>query len=457
MDYIFVKSQKTGNENHGSIYARIRNGKTNRKYAIGFSISSDEWEKYRSGKFSSKETLKSIGISYGKFSNALEQIRQEMDDSFDPVTASYIIESVRDAALVIPTPKREQQKCYEKRYFLEYWEDYIEQFKNGSRTKSRTTDKVSESLTNRLTTLKKKLAQFEEACECRLTLEDIDINLLNELVNFFRDSGLHINTITSYLELIHAFMHRAFEDNLTRNDIYLYSGFVTAREETDQVYLTNEQIQQMIDIDISSPKKIIALIEKTDFKDDERKQYLKDSMTKTQAYNLMLARDIFIVGCLTGQRISDYSRINKGMYTSIQGKKFIMLEQKKTKKLVYIPLDSRVRQIISKYHGALPFLQRATVAMKIKLIAELLGWTWNTDFDDSRMGRKYGPRFCDMISTHTARRSFATNAYKAGVPLASIMAVTGHESEKKLRAYLRLDAEEKGIKAAMDLMGLMQL
>ncbi|MCS2371002.1 tyrosine-type recombinase/integrase [Phocaeicola vulgatus] len=33
-----------------------------------------------------------------------------------------------------------------------------------------------------------------------------------------------------------------------------------------------------------------------------------------------------------------------------------------------------------------------------------------------------------MLLSHTARRSFATNAYKAGVPLPSIQAITGHSS-----------------------------
>ena len=50
--------------------------------------------------------------------------------------------------------------------------------------------------------------------------------------------------------------------------------------------------------------------------------------------------------------------------------------------------------------------------------------------------------------SHTARRSFATNAYAAGVPLQSIMTVTGHSREERLKTYLRLQDQEKGIIAA---------
>lgn len=49
---------------------------------------------------------------------------------------------------------------------------------------------------------------------------------------------------------------------------------------------------------------------------------------------------------------------------------------------------------------------------------------------------------CDAISTHTARRSFATNAYKAGVPTIAIMKVTGHKKESNFMKYIKVSAEE---------------
>lgn len=56
------------------------------------------------------------------------------------------------------------------------------------------------------------------------------------------------------------------------------------------------------------------------------------------------------------------------------------------------------------------------------------------------------------MTTHTARRTWATNAYKNHVPLSSIMAVTGHTSESMLCKYLKLNEEEKGLNAARDLL-----
>jgi site-specific recombinase XerD len=48
----------------------------------------------------------------------------------------------------------------------------------------------------------------------------------------------------------------------------------------------------------------------------------------------------------------------------------------------------------------------------------------------------------ELISTHTARRSFATNAYKAGVPTLSIMKITGHTKESTFLKYIKVSAEE---------------
>jgi integrase len=48
----------------------------------------------------------------------------------------------------------------------------------------------------------------------------------------------------------------------------------------------------------------------------------------------------------------------------------------------------------------------------------------------------------ELVTTHTARRSFATNLYRAGVPTRTIMAITGHQTEQAFRLYIRLNADE---------------
>jgi len=52
----------------------------------------------------------------------------------------------------------------------------------------------------------------------------------------------------------------------------------------------------------------------------------------------------------------------------------------------------------------------------------------------------------ELVTTHTARRSFATNVYKSGFPAISLMKITGHKTEKAFLLYIKLTPEENAKK-----------
>ena len=47
-----------------------------------------------------------------------------------------------------------------------------------------------------------------------------------------------------------------------------------------------------------------------------------------------------------------------------------------------------------------------------------------------------------LLTTHTARRSYCTNAYLSGVPIQDIMNISGHKTEKSFRVYLKMKDSE---------------
>ena len=51
----------------------------------------------------------------------------------------------------------------------------------------------------------------------------------------------------------------------------------------------------------------------------------------------------------------------------------------------------------------------------------------------------------DLVTSHTARRSFATNAYLAGLPPISIMKITGHKTESSFMKYIKISEKENAI------------
>ena len=263
--------------------------------------------------------------------------------------------------------------------------------------------------------------------------------------------GCHSKCTTWHTGKLFTILRLNMFNKHTKNDIYLNPNFVPKRLVTDAVYLTTEQIDEMIALDFESDevrKSLITIYTKLNQGVEILPKHIPvvlRSMERT--------RDTFIAGCLTGQRESDYFRYNKDMICLLNGMKFLNVKQVKTKKTVMIPLDKRVEHIINKYGGKMPKLCKATLNLYLPVICEILGWTWIPTLNNPSSFGKSSSRFCDLVRSHTARRSFATNAYKAGIPISSIIAITGHAREEGLRRYLKIQAEEKAILAEQNMQG----
>lgn len=456
MDFIFIKSSKVGKEDFGSVYARVRTGRANVKTVTGFTIRQLEWEKYRSLQYTSSALMSSIGIKYGQFAQVLARIKAAFEaEDFDPKKAKSVIESVKHDVLngmmqvVEVKPKG-------KMLFEDFLTTYIEDLKTGRRTKKGRTVKVTPAYIKGLRIIQTQIRNYQKEMHRKIGLDDMTMETRNSLVGYWKGRGLMPNAINSYMTDVRTVAKAAYEDKLTKCDDFRHSDFVPKKEEVDNLYLAPEQIQEMLELDLSTKEAVRERLEALDISEDEKLTQLSKCRI-THIRTLEHVRDVFIVGCLTGQRVSDYSRICEDMITEINGVEFILLTQQKTDKKVYIPMDRRVRQILDKYDGKLPHIHPNEMNKLIKTVGLMLGWTHDCGFDGKRLNPKRGRRFCDMLLSHTARRSFATNAYKAGVPLSSIQAITGHSSEAQLRRYLKLDAEEKAVIALKDFEGIIEM
>lgn len=457
MDFIVVKSSKQTKEDYVSIYARIRNSNHNRKYAVGFCIRQSEWETYKNHKYHVDTVIKSLNITYGVFANVLEQIKQELEEKFDPSTASQNIKLIKESFTKASLPSNVDKMHSNKHLLTDFMQQYHDDHVKGIRLKFGSQTKLKKSSLRSLLSCMKSIKEFEKYVDKKITLDEIDSNFRNSYVSWLTEQGYQLLSIRGKLSVIRTCMKAALTEHFTNNDRFLYNGFVPQKNPIDHVYLTPQQISEMLDFNISTRKELIARVNEASFENDKRKEELINFITDRQAEIIRSSRDIFIVGCLTGQRSSDYMRINKNMITTINQTRFIKLIQEKTGKTVYIPEDYRVKDILRRYKGTLPKVPQHKLNKHIKTIAELMGWTDKPCFDKNRIGRKSGPRFCDMICSHTARRSFATNSYIAGVPLKSIMAITGHSSEESLRNYLHLSIKDNAILAAMGIQKILDL
>lgn len=150
-------------------------------------------------------------------------------------------------------------------------------------------------------------------------------------------------------------------------------------------------------------------------------------------------RQRFVVGCLTGMRFSDYSRVTT---QHIDGKVIRILTTKR-KKPVVIPLHPEARKIISSL-GDTDYSLRY-YNMKLPLIAQKAGIRAPVIVENKIAPGKVvtvEKLKYELVTTHTARRSFATNAYHAGIPVHSIMMITGHATEDDFFKYIKVNAYE---------------
>ncbi|MEJ7823696.1 MAG: site-specific integrase, partial [Chitinophagaceae bacterium] len=153
------------------------------------------------------------------------------------------------------------------------------------------------------------------------------------------------------------------------------------------------------------------------------------------------------VACYTGLRFSDLIQIRTE--NIINEGKHIKVRTEKTGENVIVPIHKFVKAIIKKYQGGLPSaISNQKMNDYLKEIAELAGIDSVIKSSITRGGRTQttiNKKF-DLVTTHTARRSFATNTYLQDMPAISIMKFTGHRTEKSFLKYIRISQEDNADK-----------
>ena len=120
----------------------------------------------------------------------------------------------------------------------------------------------------------------------------------------------------------------------------------------------------------------------------------------------------------------------------------------KTGTLVVIPMHPKVEAIFRKYGNRPPKAQSNQSTNRVlKRLCRKAGITNFVSVVETEGGIRHEATYekCDMVTSHTARRSFATNAYRAGIPSLSIMQITGHSTESSFMRYIRVSKEENAI------------
>ena len=297
--------------------------------------------------------------------------------------------------------------------FMEYFRDFTERSERGERISPKTKSTTCYNTNKGYITTLNHLEVFLKGYKRRVDFETVNLEFYNDYVKHLTSvEKLGVNTIGDHIKRIKTVLGEAKSKGIIVNSAFESGYFTKPEEETDSIYLTAVELSHIEKLDLSGNSKLDRV------------------------------RDLFLLGCFTGLRYSDFSKLKAGEV--IEG--YIHTTQAKTGKPIVIPVHPIVNSIIKKYKGNLP----ASISNQKtnEYIKELCGMVPELKIPISTTYTKGGVKITktydkwELVTTHTARRSFATNEYLAGTPAITIMAITGHRTEKAFLKYIKLSANE---------------
>ena len=372
------------------------------KYYIGQTIDKNKWNFNKQRVKNNKQTT-ADGKHY--VNDLLDNLAKECLSSYN--------EALKNG---IPAPETLKQKLTD---FINQNDDkkkknkatlfsLIERF-TSNEIKHKSQDKAANTIKTYNTTYShlKDFLKKEKEYSSGIDFEDINLDFYYKFVSFLKAKKLGQNAVSKDVSILKVFMNEAVDLGYTTNMIFKHRKFAAPRVETDAVYLTENELMTLYNFDFSKNKKLEAV------------------------------RDLFIFGCYVGLRFSDYSTIKPENIVTIDGDLYIKLMTQKTGELVIIPCNNVVMEIFSKYKNNPNKLPRTISNQKFnEYIKEACNEAKMNE--TGRLATEPKLELHQCISSHTARRSFATNLYLDGFPTIDIMKVTGHRTEKAFMKYIRV-------------------
>lgn len=312
-------------------------------------------------------------------------------------------------------------------YITEYGKYFIKNLKYKTNDK---TKKIGVTLATqkKYQTIVNKLIAFDKHHKVRTKLTGVDLKFRIELIDYFSEvDKLSDNTIGRYLKFVKSICLDADKNG----------------------FKVSSQLKDFMGFSIDAPKVILNLNEI---------EQIKNTKFVSDAHQI--AKDWLIIGCFTGQRVSDLLRMNTGFIQHIQDFDFIVLTQQKTKKTVQIPIHFEVQEILDKRNGEFPPIFSKNIdssktmfnryLKQLSKLAEIDVMVTGNKFDEEKKRYIKGvyPKH-ELVASHICRRSFASNHYASELyPTPILMNITAHKTEKMFLTYIGKEPIDYGLQLA---------
>ena len=270
---------------------------------------------------------------------------------------------------------------------------YIDEAKSGLHNLTKGTIKNYSSFYLRICQYEKKYG--------RVGFNDVDLVFYDQFKSFLmneKENGLA--GFSKHIKILKKLMKVAEERKLHTNKDYI--KFKRFRSPPgNKIYLSDTDIEQLEKLNLDQFKVM-------DFE-----------------------RDRFLLSYYFLMRYEDSTRINKDMLIEMTGRPYIRYKQGKTNTICIVPVSHKAMRLLNKHNFDFSSSINYTANRNIKKIASLAGINQKVMQGTQSMPKWY------FVSTHTARRSAATNLALSGASLKIIADLGGWKDLDTLRIYLR--------------------
>lgn len=264
---------------------------------------------------------------------------------------------------------------------------------------------------NTYNTTKVHLMGFDEKRGTPSLANGVNAEWVDAYRKYLRKRELSDNTLRRSLKILKTCLKWSDERGYITDSSYIRAIKLGNEKESVGVALTKEQLDQLVAVDLTQRKKLDRI------------------------------RWWYIAQCSTGVRFSDLKMVK--MENVNNG--FLIMQPNKTKdKTIRIPLSPLLERAFAELKNAALDFSAQHYNRMLKDLGRLL------EFDQPTVTVKFkgGKRIEDtkpmheLLTSHTARRTFITVLLRAGHPQELVMKLSGHADVRSFMKYVKMTEED---------------
>ncbi len=391
-------------------------------YPIGYRIDFAKWNDTEQRV--KRNNFNKDGIGANIINKRIETIASQLPIIYNdalglnkPITSKLLLDELNSFLLVAENTQIKEANPSQQKSAIDYLQIFID-------TESQQKDWSVNT--------KKKIETFKTHIEAhcpKLKFEDITPIFLQSFIDYFKnDLKLNNSTNHKYMKIFNWFLNWATKMGYNTNLAYKgfefkFKGIGTSDYQKNIVFLSWDELQHLNNLDLSNNKRL---------------EYI---------------RDIYSFCCFTSLRYSDIAHLKKNdIKTDNNNNHYLEILTVKTDDKLTIELNKYALAIWNKYkdqdlknNRLFPVPTNQKYNEYLKEVAELAGLKSKETVIEFKGNKRIETTYekWELITTHTARKTFIINALYLGIQPDIIRSWTGHKDHKTMALYTKIVSEQK--------------